>query len=140
MRWMQMRRAVGGALAVMAVTAAPRVAPTAHAAVDTYQVVTNEISAKQPGGGTVDVYRFDPAVYVAEQGDEVVLQFRGLKGHDHPIVLDGYNLHATVRRNERTTLRFIADKPGFFHLICTAHADAAHEGPMEAYLVVTPKS
>ncbi len=112
--------------------------PRAEAATVQYQIVTNEIAAKQKDGTKVEVYRFDPAVYVAQEGDDVVLTFRGVKGHDHPIVLEGYNLKNVIHRNQVTTLKFKADKPGFFKLICTAHPDASHEGPMEAYLVVTP--
>ncbi len=104
-----------------------------------YQVLTNEIAAKQTDGSTTEVYRLDPAVYVAAEGDDVTLRIRGLKGHDHPLVLEGYNLHTVVHRNEVTTLHFKATKPGFFRIICTAHADANHEGPMEGYLLVIPE-
>jgi plastocyanin len=114
-------------------------AQRAEAATVQYQIVTNEIAAKQKDGQKVEVYRFDPAVYVAEEGDDVVLKFRGVKGHDHPIVLEGYDLKNVIHRNQVTTLKFKANKPGFFKLICTAHPDADHQGPMEAYLVVTPK-
>lgn len=105
----------------------------------TYQVVTNEISAKQTSGPNVNVYRFDPSTFVATQGDDVVLQIRGLKGHNHPIVLEGYGVSGVVQRNQVTTLRVKANKAGVFRLICTSHADAAHEGPMEAYFIVLPK-
>ena len=104
----------------------------------TYQVVTNEIAAKQKDGSTIEVYRFDPAVYVATEGDDVNLLIRGLKGHDHPVVLEGYNVKGVVHRNQVTKLEVHAAKPGFYRLICTTHYDAAHEGPMEAYLVVVP--
>lgn len=110
----------------------------AHAQSVTYQIVTNEISAKQKDGSSREVYRFDPAIYVVQQGDDVVLNILGLKGHDHPVVLQGYDIHDVIHRNQETTLRFRANKAGYFRLICTAHADANHEGPMEAYLVVTP--
>jgi plastocyanin len=113
--------------------------PEASAATRTYQVVTNEIAAKQKDGSTIEVYRFDPAVYVAGQGDDVVIKIRGLKGQDHPVELEGYGIQGVVHRNQVTTIKLKAHKAGFFRLICTAHADAAHEGPMEAYLVVTPK-
>lgn len=129
------------ALTVMVAWAlAPFFAPVQHASAETvtYQVVTNEITANQKNGDKTEVYRFDPAVYVVHQGDDVVLSIRGVKGHDHPISLEGYQIHDVVHRNEVTTVKFKADKAGFFRLICTAHADSSHEGPMEAYLVVTP--
>lgn len=104
----------------------------------TYQIVTNEIKAKQKDGTKTEVYRFDPAVYVVQEGDDVVMNIRGLKGHDHPVVLQGYNLQDVIHRNQVSTLRFKASKVGFFRLICTSHADSEHEGPMEGYLVVVP--
>lgn len=110
----------------------------ASAAPVTYQVVTDEIKADQGKGKVVEVYRFDPSVYVVNQGDDVTLRFRGVKGHDHPIELEGYHLKGVIHRNEVTTLNFKASKPGFYRLVCTAHADANHDGPMEAYLVVVP--
>jgi plastocyanin len=125
----------GVCLATMAVSE-----PVAFAKTVTYQVVTNEISAKQTNGSKVEVYRFDPAVYPVTQGDEVVLRIRGVKGHQHDIVLDKYNLKATVNRNETTEMRFRADKPGVYRLICLTHKDEFHEGPMEGYLVVIPSN
>lgn len=110
----------------------------AHAAAATYEVVTNEIAAKQTDGSYVEVYRFDPGVFVVEEGDEVTLKLRGLKGQVHPVVLEGYHLKTVINRNEVATLHFRATKPGMFRLVCTAHADAAHEGPMEGYFIVMP--
>lgn len=126
-------------LGALAVTCAGLACP-ANARADTvaYQVVTNEIKAKQADGSKAEVYRFDPAVYVVQQNDDVVLNIRGLKGQDHPFVLQGYNIHGTIHKNQVTALRFKATKPGFFRLVCTSHADSEHEGPMEAYLVVVP--
>jgi len=112
--------------------------PTAQAATVTYQIVTNEIAAKQANGTKVEVYRFDPGVWVVQQGDQVALKIRGVKGHDHPIVLEDYDLKTVVHRNQVTDMRFIATKPGMFRLLCTVHADAAHQGPMEGYLIVVP--
>jgi plastocyanin len=106
----------------------------------TYQIVTNEIAAKQPDGRVIEVYRFDPSVYVVNQGDEVELRIRGLKGRDHPVVLEGYGLRGVVRKNQVLTLRLRAERAGIFRLVCTSHADAEHEGPMEGYLVVVPKT
>jgi plastocyanin len=104
----------------------------------TYQIVTNEIKAKQTDGSNVEVYRFDPGVYVVRQGDQVNLRIYGLNGHNHPVLLEGYNVQAVVHRNQTTTLSFRATKTGTYRLICTSHMDAAHEGPMEGYLVVMP--
>lgn len=113
--------------------------PAAYAATVTYQVVTNEISAKDPDGSKTEVYRFDPAVYPVTQGDDVVLQLYGLKGHDHPVVLEGYNIRGVIHRHQMTTLKFRATKTGVFRLQCLAHMDVAHHGPMEAYVVVSKK-
>jgi len=124
------------AVSAMAVTSAP----TAHADVVKYEMVTNEISAIQKDGSKVEVYRFDPGVVAVQQGDDVTLRIRGVKGHDHPIVLEGYGLQAVVHRNEVTTLHFQANRPGVFQLICTAHADEKHSGPMIGYILVVPKN
>ncbi|MCL6516315.1 transcriptional regulator [Alicyclobacillus sp.] len=110
-----------------------------RAATVTYRVVTNEIAAKQADGSEKEVYRFDPAVYVANEGDDVELHLYGLRGHDHPFVLEGYNVRGVIHRNQETVVRVHADRPGYFRLVCTSHADAAHEGPMEAYLIVIPR-
>lgn len=112
----------------------------ARANVVTYQIVTNEIKAKQSDGTVVEVYRFDPGVFVVPQGTDVSLQIRGLKGHLHAVVLEGYDVRGVVRRNQTTTLHIHADKAGVYRLRCTTHADAAHEGPMEGYLVVLPST
>jgi plastocyanin len=128
--------AVSTMLAPFPVTV-PRVPESVHSVV--YQVMTNEIATEMPSGQEIEVYRFDPGVFVVDQGDEVVLKFYGLKGHEHPIVLDGYNVHAVIRKNELTALTFKADKPGLFRLWCTAHPDVFHNGPMEGYVVVLPK-
>ena len=113
--------------------------PQVFANTVTYQIVTNEIAAKQTDGSKVEVYRFDPGVWVVNEGDDVVLKIRGVKGHDHPVVLEGYQVNGVVHRNQTTDLRLKANKPGMFHLICTSHADAAHNGPMEGYLIVVPQ-
>jgi len=134
-RWVY-RMAAALALMVVAMTAAT---PTAQAATVTYQIVTNEIAAKQPDNSMVKVYRFDPGVYVVMQGDLVNLNVRGLKGHDHPIVIEGYDIRGIVKRNATTNFSFVASRAGTFRIICTTHMDAAHEGPMEAYLIVLPK-
>lgn len=128
------------AASILTVALAGSVFPAvAHADEVSYSVVTNEIKAKQTDGQAKEVYRFDPAVYVANEGDDVTLRFYGLKGHDHPIYLEGYDVRDVIHRNQVTTMKFHADKPGFYRLVCTAHKDAAHKGPMEAYVVVIPK-
>lgn len=116
----------------------PSATVAAHAQSVSYQIITNEVKAKQSNGSEIEVYRFDPAVFVVNEGDDVTLQIRGFKGHDHPVVLEGYNLKAVVHRNQTTSLKFHAAKPGFYRLLCTSHIDAAHEGPMEGYVVVVP--
>lgn len=129
---------IAGTCGVVVWSANPGATVTAHAQSVTYQIITNEVKAKQTNGSETEVYRFDPAVYVANEGDDVTLSIHGFKGHDHPVLLEGYNLRAMVHRNETTTLKFHATKPGFYRLVCTAHVDAAHEGPMEGYVVIVP--
>lgn len=105
---------------------------------DTYQVLTTEVEAHLPDGTSTDVYRFDPGVFVARQGDTVVLKIHGVKGQSHPVVLEGYDVQGVVEKNQTLTLQIHADKPGLHRLVCTAHADMAHGGPMEGYLFVIP--
>lgn len=112
--------------------------PLVHAENVKYELVTNEISAKQADGHKVEVYRFDPGVIAVQQGDNVTLRIRGVKGHDHPIVLEGYGVQGVVHRNQTTTLQFKATRAGVFQLICTAHPDEQHGGPMIGYLLVVP--
>jgi plastocyanin len=137
-KWMKPMRMYASmvALAPFPLTV-PAVPDTAKHQV-TYQIMTNEIKAKQPDGKEKEVYRFDPSIYVVRKGDGVTLKFWGLKGHDHPITLEGYNIHSVIHKNEATTMAFQANQVGTFRLICTAHADFAHDGPMEGYLVVLP--
>jgi plastocyanin len=133
-----------GIFAAIVVSGVANVGEAASAAatteIVTYQVVTNEIEAKAEDGTQREIYRFDPAVFVANQGDDVVLKIHGVKGHSHPVTLEGYGLHGVIERNQTLMLHVHADRPGMFRLICTTHADLAHEGPMEGYLIVVPRT
>lgn len=138
--WVTSMVACGCVFVGMGCSGVAAAATDSHPTTKTYQVVTNEIVGKSADGKETEVYRFDPAVFVANQGDDVTIKIHGLKGHTHPVVLEGYGVRGVVERNQTLTLHVHADKPGMFRLICTTHADRAHEGPMEGYLVVVPNA
>jgi plastocyanin len=105
----------------------------------TVSVVTNEIKWTSPDGKQeIEAYRWDPGYIVVKQGDSVVLEFYGVKGENHPFVIDGYNLKGTVERGKTQSVNFLADKPGTFQIRCLTHPDTSHHGPMVATLVVLP--
>ena len=66
-------------------------------------------------------YVFQPSTIVVNQGDEVVLQFFGIHGDEHPSFIQGYDVSFSVRRGEVEVITFTADKAGVFPIICAAH-------------------
>lgn len=106
----------------------------------TYRIVTKKISEGSSRQGKITVYRFDPGVYVVNEGDDVTLKIRGVANEAFPVVLEQYDMRGTIHQNETLILHFTAHKPGIFKLTCMKHADVKHQGPMEGYLVVIPKN
>lgn len=103
-------------------------------------IVTNEIKYASPDGKKViEAYRWDPGTVVVHEGDDVTLEFYGIKGESHPFLISGYNLQGKVERGKLETVRFRADKTGDFPITCLTHPDIQHNGPMVAHLVVLPK-
>lgn len=105
-----------------------------------YSVVTTEIKSAPKGKPEIEVYRFDPGVLVVQEGDAVQITFYGVKGSVHPIEIPGYSIQTVIKRGEQQTVQFLADHPGYFKIICTAHPTVDKHGPMEATLIVLPKS
>ena len=83
------------------------------------------------GRWQVETYRFDPGTVVVNEGDTVTLEIVGINGKEHPITIDGYGLSTVLKRGEVRRLKFLADKPGIFRVMC-----AIHKPSMEAALVV----
>jgi plastocyanin len=103
-------------------------------------IVTNEIKYTSPDGKKViEAYRWDPGTIVVNEGDDVTLEFYGIKGESHPFLISGYKLQGKVERGKLETVRFRADKTGNFPITCLTHPDIQHNGPMVAHLVVLPQ-
>lgn len=93
---------------------------------------------KQPdetGRWEVAVYVWDPRQIFVDEGDDVTLDFVGVNGASHPTTIEGYDITFELKRGHLNTLRFKADKPGTFQIVCTAHHPT-----MVAELVVAPKN
>lgn len=104
-------------------------------------------TATLPGGGgyilkppdasgkwEVETYRWEPAVVVVFQGDEVTLEILGVNGAVHSSHIEGYVKDFTVKRGQLTTVSFVADKVGTFRIVCDTHVPS-----MTGYLVVLPR-
>jgi len=99
-------------------------------------MVTGEFSATLEDGRKIEAYRWDPGTVVVKKGELVKLVIRGVNGAQHPFVIEGLNVRGVVTKGRETTVTFRAAREGIYRLICTAHPDAAHNGPMIAYIVV----
>ena len=91
---------------------------------------------KAPQGATweTSTYGWEPGSITVYQGDEVELQIFGVNGASHPSKVEGYDKAFVVKRGERTTVTFTADKAGIFRILCGPHAPS-----MTGTLVVLPR-
>jgi len=101
-----------------------------------FTIITTEYKSKTEDGKIIEVYRWDPGTIVVEKGDQVVLHFYGVQGLFHPFEIKGLNVKGEVKKGRVTTVSFTADREGMYEIICTAHMDMEHEGPMIGYLIV----
>ena len=99
-------------------------------------MVTGEFSATLKDGRKIEAYRWDPGTVFVNKGEQVKLVIYGVNGAQHPFYIEGLNVEGVVTKGEETVVTFRAAREGIYRLICTAHPDAAHEGPMIAYIVV----
>lgn len=102
----------------------------------TVHIVTGEFASRLPDGKEIEAYRWDPGTVVVRKGDRVTLHFHGVNGAKHPFEIRGYNVRGTVEKGKQTTVQFVADRAGIFEIVCLAHPDGAHNGPMVGYLHV----
>ncbi|WP_456279140.1 cupredoxin domain-containing protein [Bacillus sp. AK128] len=102
----------------------------------TFHMVTGEFSSKTDDGKEIESYRFDPGTIVVPKNEEITLSIFGVNGKEHPFFIEGTNAKGVVKKGEETVLRLTFSKEGTYRLICTAHADIDHNGPMIAYIVV----
>ncbi len=91
---------------------------------------------KAPADGKweTSTYRWEPGTIVVYQGDEVELRIFGVNGATHPGKIEGYDKSFAVKRGELTTMKFKADRPGVFRILCDVHSPS-----MTGTLVVLPR-
>lgn len=102
----------------------------------TLHMVTGEFSATLKDGSEIEAYRWDPGTVVAHNGETVTLKITGVNGASHPFVIEGLNIEGEVKQGEVTEVTFKAEKAGIYQIICMAHPDLAHNGPMIGYIVI----
>ena len=83
------------------------------------------------GRWEISTYRWEPGTIVVNQGDVVTLEIIGINGKEHPLIIEGYDVSATVKRGQITSVTFTADKAGIFKITCGVHLPS-----MQADLVV----
>jgi len=88
----------------------------------------------EEGRWEIAAYVFDPRQIQVNEGDEVTLDFVGINGATHPISIAGYDKNFELKRGQSTQITFVADKPGIFPIVCSAHHPT-----MVAELIVNPK-
>lgn len=103
-----------------------------------YYIVTNEIKSSPKGQPEIEVYRFDPSIVIARVGERVILHFYGVKGSLHPTSISAFGVHTVIQRGAVSTVSFVADKTGYFPIVCEIHKSLKTHGPMTAALVVLP--
>ncbi|MFD1737244.1 cupredoxin domain-containing protein [Bacillus salitolerans] len=102
----------------------------------TFHMVTGEFSTTTESGKEIEAYRWDPGTIVVPMGKEITLTILGVNGKEHPFFIEGTNVKGTVKKGEETVVTMKFSKEGTYRLICTAHPDKEHNGPMIAYIVV----
>ncbi|SEC57624.1 cupredoxin domain-containing protein [Paenibacillus sp. GP183] len=102
----------------------------------TIHMVTGEFASKTADGKSIEVYRLDPGTIVVHKGEKINLSIFGVNGDSHPFIIEGLNVKGEVKKGKETVVSFTAQKAGIYRIICTAHPDIAHNGPMVAYIVV----
>ncbi len=102
----------------------------------TFQMVTGEFSSKDESGKEIESYRWDPGTIVVPNDKEINLRIYGVNGKEHPFFIEGTNVKGVVKKGEETVIKVRFTKEGTYRLICTAHPDIDHNGPMIGYIVV----
>lgn len=102
----------------------------------TIHLVTGEFSSTLPNGKKLEAYRWDPGTVYVQHGQPVALHITGINGASHPFVIEGLNIKGEVTKGKETVVRFTAQEEGIYRIVCLAHPDMAHNGPMVGYIVV----
>jgi heme/copper-type cytochrome/quinol oxidase subunit 2 len=102
-----------------------------------YWIVTNEIKSKATETTPeLEVYRWDPGFLVVNKGKPVTLHIYGVKGKEHPFVIEGLGVKGDVVKGKVTTVTFTPTKEGTYPIICLTHPTLEKNGPMIGYLRV----
>jgi plastocyanin len=101
-----------------------------------FWIVTNEIKTKLEDGKEIEAYRWDPGFLTLEKGKPVTLHFYGVKGKEHPFVIEGLGVKGNVVKGKVTTVTFTPEKAGTYRIVCLTHPSVEKEGPMVGYLRV----
>ncbi|MDE5415429.1 MAG: hypothetical protein LPK26_11740 [Bacillaceae bacterium] len=99
-------------------------------------MVTSEIKSKTDDGKVIESYRWDPGTIYVPKDKKVSLTIYGVNGKEHPFIIEGTDVKGTVKKGEETVLDLHFTEEGIYRLICTAHANKDHNGPMIAYIIV----
>jgi heme/copper-type cytochrome/quinol oxidase subunit 2 len=99
-------------------------------------LVTGEYKTKLSNGKEIEAYRWDPGTISIEKNEKVRLVIYGVNGESHPFHIEGTTIKGTIKKGQETVIPLKFKKEGTYRLICHAHPDKDHNGPMIAYIVV----
>jgi heme/copper-type cytochrome/quinol oxidase subunit 2 len=99
-------------------------------------MVTVEYKSKKKNGEEIEVYRWDPGTINIHKGEKVRLYISGINGEEHPFFIEGTDIKGTVKKGEETVVPLQINKKGTYRLICEAHSNREHNGPMIADIIV----
>ena len=102
----------------------------------TINMVTGEFKSTGDDGKEIEAYRWDPGTIFVPQGENIELSIFGVNGKEHPFYIEGTDMKGTVKKGEETIIHLNFKEEGVYRLICNAHPDIEHNGPMIAYIVV----
>ena len=102
----------------------------------TFHMVTGEFSSEDTSGKELEAYRWDPGTIVVPVNKEITLSIYGVNGKEHPFFIEGTNVKGAVKKGEETLVTMTFKNEGTYRIICTAHPDKEHNGPMIGYIVV----
>lgn len=105
-------------------------------AVREIHMVIGEFKSTMDDGTVIESYRWDPGTISLAKGEKVNLYIRGINGDKHPFYIEGTSIRGIVTKGSEVKVPLQFDKVGTYRLICEAHADKNHDGPMIAYIVV----
>ncbi|MDP4163424.1 MAG: hypothetical protein Q8906_05675 [Bacillota bacterium] len=99
-------------------------------------MVTGEYKSNLKNGKQIEAYRWDPGTIFLKRNEKVQLSVYGVNGMEHPFYIEGTSIKGTIRKGEELVVPLQFNKEGTYRLICQAHSDKEHNGPMIAYIVV----